>query len=74
MHNGLKDLLSIGDYAPGRKIGFVSLETHFTPGIEEVYPIDELSGGTPVASGVSPYCDGDSRSTVSKRGKYDLCF
>ncbi|MDJ1181416.1 glycosyltransferase family 1 protein [Roseofilum sp. BLCC_M91] len=35
MHNGLKDLLSIGDYAPGRKIGFVSLETPLPQGLKK---------------------------------------
>jgi len=35
MHNGLKDLLSIGNYAPGRKIGFVSLETPLPQGFKK---------------------------------------
>lgn len=35
MHNGLKDLLLLGDYAPGRKIGFVSLETALPQGFKK---------------------------------------
>jgi len=35
MHNGLKDLLLLGDYAPGRNIGFVSLETPLPQGLKK---------------------------------------